>query len=169
MLIAFRINWFDLLAVQRTLKSLLQHPNWKALIFRHAAFFMVQLSHLYMTNRKTVALSIQKCVSKGMPLLFNRLSRFVRVFLPRSILISWLLSLSAVNLQPRKIISVSTSTFSLSIFPITLFSRGATPFKISTNDVLRIPVSPYPFHCLLSCVLFHYGCPNGVKCCHTWC
>ena len=96
-------------------------------------------------------------------------SRTVRLVLPRSLLMSRLLTLSAVTWQPRKIISVTTSTFSLSIFPITLFPRVATPLKISTSNVMRIPASPYPFHSLLSCLLFHSGCPNGVRWCHTWC
>ena len=103
-LISFRIDWFDLLAVQRTVKSLLQHCNSKASILQHSAFFMVQLSHPYMTTGKTVALTIQTFVGKVMPLLFNTLSRFVIAFLPRSkcLLISWLQSPSAVILEPKK-------------------------------------------------------------------
>ena len=78
-LISFRIDWFDLLAVQSTLKSLLQHHSWKALILQHSAFFMVQLSHLYITTRKTIVFDyIHHFVSKVMSLLFNTLSRFVR-------------------------------------------------------------------------------------------
>ena len=85
-LISFRINWFDLLAVQGTLKSLLQHHSSKASVFRCLAFFMVQLSHLYMTIGKTIALTIQPFVGKVMSLLFNQtmLSRMVITFLPRS-------------------------------------------------------------------------------------
>ena len=115
-LISFRIDWLDLFAVQGTLKSLLQH-NWKASILRRSAFFMVQLSHLYMTNGKIMALTIRTFVSKVMSLLFNKLSRFVIAFLPRStcLLISWLQSLFTVILEPRKINSATVSTFSPSI------------------------------------------------------
>ena len=90
-LISFRIHWFYLLAVQGTLKSLLQHPSSKALFFQCSAFFMVQLSHPYMTTGKTIALAIQAFVSKVMSLLFNTLPRFLVAFLPRSkhLLISW--------------------------------------------------------------------------------
>ena len=83
-LISFRIDWFDLLAVKRTLKSLIQHHGLKASIRWHAAFFMVQLSHLYMTTGKTIALNIGTFVGKVMSLLFNMLSRFIIAFLPRS-------------------------------------------------------------------------------------
>ena len=83
-LISFRMDWLDLLAVQGTLKSLLQHHNSKASILQHSAFFMIQLSHPYMTPGKTIALSIGIFVGKVMSLLFNTLSRFVIVFLPRS-------------------------------------------------------------------------------------
>ena len=112
-LISFRIDWFDLLAVQGTLKSLLQHHNSKALILQHSAFFMVQFSHLYMITGKTVALTTPTFVSQVMSLLFNMLSRFVIAFLPRSkhLLILWLQSLSMVILEPKKIISVTVSFF----------------------------------------------------------
>ena len=83
-LISFRMDWLDLLAVQRTLKSLLQHHNSKASIFQHSAFFTVQLSHPYMTTGKTIALTRQTFVGKVMFLLFNILSRLVITFLPRS-------------------------------------------------------------------------------------
>ena len=91
-LISFRMDWFDLLAVQGTLKSLLQHHSSKASILQHSAFFMVQRSHLYMTTGKTIALAIWTFVCKAISLLFNRLSRFVIALLPRSkhLLISWL-------------------------------------------------------------------------------
>ena len=91
-LISFRMDWLDLLAVQGTLKSLLQHHSSKASILRHSAFFIVQLSHLYMTTGKTIALTRRTFVGKVMPLLFNMLSRLVITFLPRSkhLLISWL-------------------------------------------------------------------------------
>ena len=104
-LIYFRIDSFDLLAVQKTLKNLLQLHSSKALIFRCSAFFMVQLSHLYMTTGKTIALTIWTFVSKVISLLFNMLSRFVIAFLPRNkcILISWLQSPSAVILGPEKV------------------------------------------------------------------
>ena len=81
--ISFKIDWFDLFAVQGTLKHLLQHHSSKASILQHSAFFMVQLSHLYMTTGKTIALTIQTFVRKDISLLFNMLSRFVRVFPPR--------------------------------------------------------------------------------------
>ena len=103
-LISFRMDWLDLLAVQGTLKSLLQHHSSKASILRHSAFFIVQLSHPYMTTRKTIALTRRTFVDKIMSLLFNMLSRLVITFLPRSkcLLISWLQSPSAVILEPKK-------------------------------------------------------------------
>ena len=111
------MDWLDRLAVQGTLKSLLQHYNSKALILRHSAFFMVQLSHPYMTTGKTIALTVQTFVGKVMSLLFNMLSRLVITFLPRNerLLISWLQSPSAVILEPRKIKSATVSTVSPSI------------------------------------------------------
>ena len=113
-LISFRIDWFDFLVVQGTLKSLLHHHNSKTSILRCSAFFMVQLSHSYVTTRKIIALTIQTFVSKEVSLLFNTLSRFVIAFLPRSkhLLISWLQSLSTVILQLKKIKSVMVSTLS---------------------------------------------------------
>ena len=116
-LISFRMDWLDPLAVQRTLKSLLQYPSSKASTFWHSAFFIIQLSHPYMTTGKTIALTIQTFVSKVISLLFNMLFRLVIAFLPRSkcILISWLQSPSAVILEPRKIKSATVSTVSLSI------------------------------------------------------
>ena len=108
------MDWYDLLAVQGTLKSLLQHHSSKASILRHAAFFTGQLSHPYMTTGRTIALTRQTFVDKVMSLLFNRLSRLVIAFLPRSkrLLISWLQSLSAVILEPKKIKSVTVSIVS---------------------------------------------------------
>ena len=108
-LIFFRIYWFDLFAVQRTLKSLLQHHNLKASVLQPSAFFMVQLSHLYMTTGKPIALTIQIFVGKVLSLLFNMLSRFAIAFLPRSkcLLISWLHSPSTVILEPKKVIFAS--------------------------------------------------------------
>ena len=111
------MDWLDLLAVQGTLKSLLQHHSSKVSILRHLAFFMVQLSHPYMTTEKTIALKRWNFVGKVTSLLFNMLSRFVIVFLPRSKrhLISWLQSPSAVILEPKKIKSVTVSIVSPSI------------------------------------------------------
>ena len=107
-LISFRTDWFGLCAVQGTLKSLLQHHSSKPSFFRHSAFFIVQLSHPYMTTGKIIALTRRTFVSKVMSLLFNMLSRFVTAFLPRSklLLISWLQSPSAVILEPPKIKSL---------------------------------------------------------------
>ena len=104
-LIAFRMDWLDLLAVQGTLKSLLQHHSSKASILQRSAFFMVQVLHPYMTTGKTIALTRWTFVGKVRSLLFNTLSGFVIAFLPRSkcLLISWLLSLSTVILEPKKI------------------------------------------------------------------
>ena len=106
-LISFRMDRLDLLEVQGTLKSLLQHHSSKASILRCSTSFMVQLSHPYMTTRKTIALTRQTFVGKVMSLLFNMLSRLVIAFLPRSkhLLISWLQSSSAVILEPKKIVS----------------------------------------------------------------
>ena len=111
------MDWLDLLGVQGTLKSLLQHHSSKASILQHSAFFTVQLSHLYMTTGKTIALTKQTFVGKVISLLFNMLSRLVVTFLPRSkcLLISWLQSPSAVILEPPKIKSDSVSTVSPSI------------------------------------------------------
>ena len=116
-LISFRIDGFDLLAVQGTLKSLLQHHSSKASILQHSDFFMVQLSHSYMTTGKSITLTIWTFVGKVMSLLFTMLSRFVIAFLPRSkhLLISWLQSPSEVILEPRKIKSVTVSIVSPSI------------------------------------------------------
>ena len=116
-LISFMIDWLDLLAVQGTLKSLLQHHSSKASILRCAAFFMVWLSHLYMTTGKTTALTTWIFVSKVISLLFNTLSRFVIAFLLRSkrLLISWLQSLSTMTLENKKIKSVSASTLPTSV------------------------------------------------------
>ena len=116
-LISIRMDWLDLLAVQGTLKSLLQHHSSKASILWCSAFFIVQLSHPYMTTGKTIALTRRTFVGKVMSLLFNMLSRLVITFLPRSkcLLISWLQSPSAVILEPRKLKSATVSTVSPSI------------------------------------------------------
>ena len=103
-LISFRMNWLDLLAIQETLKSLLQHHSSKASVLQLSAFFTVQLSHPYMTTGKTIALTRWTFVGKVMSLLFNMLSRLVITCLPRSkrFLISWLQSPSALILEPKK-------------------------------------------------------------------
>ena len=117
-LISFRMDLLDLLAVQGTLKSLLQHHSSKTSIIWHSAFFRVQPSHPYMTTGKTLALTWWTFVGKVMSLLFNMLSRLVITFLPRSkrLLISWLQSPSGVILEPKKIKSLTVSTVSPSIF-----------------------------------------------------
>ena len=111
------IGWFDLLAVQGTLKSLLQPYNLKASILQQSAFVMVQVSHPYMTPGKSIAFTMWTFVSKLMSMLFNMLSRFIIAFLPRSkhLLISWLQSPSTVILKPKKIKAFTVSTFSPSI------------------------------------------------------
>ena len=116
-LISFRMDWLDHLAVQGTLKSLLQHHSLKATILQCSAFITVQLSHPYMTTGKTIAVTKRTFVGKIMSLLFNMLSRLVITFLPRSkrLLISWLQSPSAVILEPKKIKSDTVSTVSPSI------------------------------------------------------
>ena len=116
-LISFRMDWLDLLEVQGTLKSFLQHHSSKQSIFQRSAFFTVQLSHPYMTTGKTIALTRWTFVGKVVSLLFNMLSRLVITFLPRSklLLISRLQSPSAVILQPQKIKSDTVSTVSPSI------------------------------------------------------
>ena len=112
-LVSFRMDWLDLLAVQGTLKSLLQHCSSKASSLWCSAFFTVQLLHPYMTTGKTIALTRWTFVSKVMSLLLNMLSRLVITFLPRSkrLLISWLQSPSAVILEPPRIKSAAVSTF----------------------------------------------------------
>ena len=118
-LISFRMDWFDLLAIQGTLKSLLQHHNSKPSILQCSAFFIVQLSHLYTTTGKTIALTRWTFVGKVMSLLFNMLSRLVIAFLPRSkrLLILWLQSPSTVILELKKRKSVIVSIVSPSICP----------------------------------------------------
>ena len=120
-LISFRMDWFDLLAVQGTLKSLLQHHSWKAPILWHPAFFLDQLSHPYTTTGKAIALTRGNFVGKVKSLLFNMLSRFVIAFFPRSkcLLISWLQSPCAVILEPKKT--------KLSLFPLFLHLFSGTP------------------------------------------
>ena len=116
-LVSFKIDWFNLLTVQGTLKSLLQHHSSKASVLQCSALFMVQLSHPYMTTGKTIALTRRTFVGKVISLLFNMLSRFVIVFIPSSkrVLISWLQLPSAVILEPKNIKSVTDSIASSSI------------------------------------------------------
>ena len=116
-MVSLRINWFDLLAVQGTFKSLLQDHSSKASILLHSAFFMAQLSHPYMTTGKTIALTRQTFVDKVTSLLFNMLFRLAIAFLPRRkhLLISWLQAPSAVILEPKKIKSVTVSIVSPSV------------------------------------------------------
>ena len=127
------MDWLDLLAVQGTLKSLLQHHSSKASILRHSAFFTVQLSHPYMTTGKTIALTRWTFVGKVISLLFNMLSRLVITFLPRSkcVLISWLQSPSAVILEHPKIVS-----HCFHCFPIYLpYSDGTSCHDLSFLNV----------------------------------
>ena len=116
-LISFRLDWLDLLAVQGTLRSLLQQHSSEASLLRHSAFFIAQLSYLYMTAGKTIALTRRTFVGKVMSLLFNMLSRLVITFLSRSkhLLISWLQSPSAMILEPKNIKSATVSTVSASL------------------------------------------------------
>ena len=157
-LISFWIDWFDLLAVQGTLKSLLQHHSSKASILPQSVFFMVQLPHPYMTTGKTIALIIWTFVSKVMSLIFNILSRFVIPLLPRGkcLLISWPQSLSTVILEPKKIKSVTVSIVSSSIChevmepdPITLV-LGMLSFKpaFSLSSFTSIERFLVPLHFL---------------------
>ena len=124
-LISFRMDWLHLLAVQGTLKSLLQHHSSKISVFKHSAFFTVQLSHPYITTGKTIALTRETFVGKVMSLLFNMLSRLVITFFPKSkrLLISWLQSPSAVILEPRKIKSDTFHGFPI-YFPWSDGTRG---------------------------------------------
>ena len=140
-LISFRIYWFDFLVVQGTLKRLLQHYNTKAWILRCSAFFMVQLSHPYMTTGEIIALTIWISVGKVMSLLFNRLSRFVIASLLRNkhLLISWLQSMSTVILEPRKIKFVTVSTFPPSI----------------CHEVMGLDAMILAFECWVLSQLFH--------------
>ena len=132
--ISFRMDWLDLLAVHKTLKSLLQHHSSKASILLCSAFFMVQLSHPYMTTGKTIALNRWACVGNVMSLLFNMLPKLVITFFPRNkfLLISWLQSPSAVILEPNKIKAVTIST----VIPIYLpWSDGTEYHGLSFLNV----------------------------------
>ena len=127
------MDWLNLLAVQGMLKSLLQHHSSKASVLWYSAFFVVQLSHPYMTTGKTIALTTWTFVDKVMSLLFNKLSRLVIAFLPRSkrLLISWLQSPSAVILEPPKNNSLSVSTVSPSICHEVMGSGRHSIFQIT--------------------------------------
>ena len=131
-LTSFRIDWFDLLAVQGTLKSLLQHYNSKASILWCSAFFMVQLSHLYMTTWETIALTRWTFVGKVMSLLFKMLSRLVIAFLPRSkhLLISWLQSPSSVILEPKLLCVKATQSCWILCDPMDYTVRGTVQARI---------------------------------------
>ena len=142
-LISFRMDWLDLLAVQGTLNSLLQHHSSKSSILQHSAFFIVQLSHPYMTTGKTIALTSWTFVDKVMSLLFNMLSMLVITFLPKSkhLLISWLHSPSAVILEPRKIKSDTISTVTPAIChkvmgPDAMILVFHSPLSLSSRDSL---------------------------------
>ena len=155
--ISFRIDWLDLLAVQGTLKSLLQHHSLKESILRCSAFFMVQLSYPYMTTRKTTALTRGTFVGKVMSLIFNMLSRLVIAFLPKNkrLFISWLQSPSAVILEPRKI-----KCHCFYFFPIYLpwsDGTGCHDLKFSECWVLsQLFHSPVSFLSRGSLVLLHF-------------
>ena len=131
-LISFRMDWLDLLAVQGTLKSLLQHHSSKVSVLPRSAFFIVQLSHPYMTTGKTIALTRRTFVGKVTSLLFNILSRLVLTFLPRSkcLLISWLQSPSAVILEPPKIRSDTASTVSPSASHLHKYSSRSALYLV---------------------------------------
>ena len=143
-----RIDRFDLLAVQGIAKSLLQHHNLKASILQCLAFFMVQLSHLYMTTGKTIALSIWNFVGKVTSLLFNTLSRFVIAFLPRSkrLFILELQSPSTVILEPKKIKSATVSIFSPSIC-LEVIGPDANPMNTMKREMLGLPKGSFIFSC----------------------
>ena len=146
-LISFRTDWFDLLAVQGTHKSLLQHHSSKASVFWCSAFFMVQLSHPYMTTGKTIVSTRWAFVGKVMSLLFNTLSRLVIAFLPRSkhLLISWLQSPSTMILEPKKIKSVTVSIVSPSVY-----------HEVKGPDVMILVFWMLSFKPAFSTLLFHF-------------
>ena len=147
-LISSRIDWFDLLSVQGSLKSLLQHHSSKASILWHSALFMAQLSHPHKTTGKTIALTIQAFVGKVMSLLFNMLSRFVIAFLWRSkfLFISWLQSPCAVILEPKKIKSVTVSIGSPSICH-EVISTWISHMHTYVSSLLNLPPHPTPPGC----------------------
>ena len=149
-LISFRMDWLDLLAVQGTLQRLLQHHSSKASILRHSAFFIVQLSHPYMTTGKTITVTRRTFVGKVMSLLFHMLSRLVITFLPRSkhLLISWLQSPSTVILEPRKI-PLLPSCFSrvqICATPETAAHQAPTSLGLSRQEHWSGLPFPSPMH-----------------------
>ena len=146
-LISLRRDWLDLLVVEGTLKSLLQHHSSKASIVQSSAFFMFQLSHSYMTTGKTIALTMWTFVGKIISRLFNMLSRLVIVFLPKSncLLISWMQSPSAVILEPKKIKSLTVSIVSPSI----------------CHEVMGLDARILVFECSVSSQLFHSLSPSS--------
>ena len=158
-LIPFRMDWLDLLAVQGTLKSLLQHHSSKASIPWCSAFLIVQLSHPYMTTGKTIVLTRWAFVGKVMSLLFNMLSRFVTAFLPRSkcLLISWLQSPSSMILEPPNIKFVNVSTVSQSICPPSCPRISVPPGQ----DICLFCSWSYPCH-LEEC-LAHNRCSINIR------
>ena len=148
-LISFKIDWFDLLAIQGTLKSLFQHHSLKASVLWHSTFFMVRLSHPYMTTGKAIALTLQTFVSKVMSLLFSMLSRFVIAFFPRGkcLLISQLQSQSAVILEPKKIKSATVCTASPSLCHEVMGSGGGLVAKLCPTLVTPWTVWPARLFC----------------------
>ena len=162
-LIFFRVDWFDLLAVQGTLSSLLQHHSWRASILQHSAFFMVQLSYPYMTTIETIALTISTFVGKVISLRFKTPSRFVIAFLPRSkcLLISWLQSPSAVILEAKIIRVKDTSGNSPARSSMWRHSqemavyepgRWLPPHIESAGALSWIPQSPEPLEIYVCCL-----------------
>ena len=168
-LISFPMDWLDLLVAQGTLKSFLQHHSSKASVLWCSAFFIIQLSHPYMTTGKTIALTRRTFVYKVMSLLFNMLSRLVITFLPRSkrFLISWLQSPSAVILEPKKIKSATASTVSPSIchevmgsdiiwylsFSLWLTSLSMIvprSFHVAANSLMKKEWNKLPYCCFYS-------------------
>ena len=172
-LISIRINWFGLLAVQGTLKNLLQHHCSKAFVLWYLAFLMVQLTHPCVTTGKTIALTTKTFISKVVSLVFNTLSRLVIAFLPRSkhLLISWLQSLSAVILEPKKIKSVIVSIVSSSIchevmewdgmififwmLSFKLFHSSLSPS--SRGSLVPLRFLPWEWHHLNTCHYWHFS------------
>ena len=159
-LISFIMDWFCLLAVKGTLKNLLQCPSSEASFLRCSAFFMVQLSHPYMTTGKTIALTRWIFVCKVMSVLFNMLSRFVIAFLPRSkhLLISWLQSPSAVILEPRTIKSLTLSIDSPSIC-----------HEVMRPDAVIFVFWMLSFKPAFSLSSLVWYAPWGKKCTNIWC
>ena len=153
--ISFRMDWLDLLALQGTLKSLLQHHNSKASILRHSVFFIVQLSHPYMTTGKIIDLTRLIFVSRVMSLLFNMLSRLAIAFLPRSkhLLISWLQSPSTVILEPKKI----KFCHCFHCFSIYLLWSDGTGCRICHNMSLLQFIHLYSY-CFLNLAVLNLHC-----------